>query len=42
MLAALPLLVGIQLLIAFLHHDVSHVPTGPLAPELADETPPPS
>ena len=36
MLAALPLLVGIQLLIAFLHHDVSNVPTEPLAPELAD------
>lgn len=36
MLAALPLLVGIQLLIAFLHQDVSHVPTEPLAPELDD------
>ena len=42
MLAALPQLVGIQLLIAFLHHDVSHVPSEPLAPELvsADPTPP--
>jgi hypothetical protein len=36
MLAALPLLVGIQLLIAFLHHDVSHVPVEPLAVELVD------
>jgi glycosyltransferase involved in cell wall biosynthesis len=34
MLAALPALVGIQLLIAFLHHDVSHVPTEPLAADL--------
>ena len=37
MLAALLVLVGIQLLIAFLHHDVSHVPTEPLAFELADD-----
>ena len=37
MLAALPMLVGIQFLIAFLHHDVSHVPSEPLAPELVDE-----
>lgn len=37
MLAALPVLVGIQLLIAFLHHDVSHVPSEPLAPDLVDE-----
>jgi glycosyltransferase involved in cell wall biosynthesis len=36
MLAALPLLVGIQLLIAFLHQDVSNVPTEPLALELGD------
>lgn len=39
MLAALPVLVGIQLLIAFLHHDVSHVPTEPLAADLGDEPP---
>jgi hypothetical protein len=39
MLAALPVLVGIQLLIAFLHHDVSHVPTEPLTPDLADDAP---
>lgn len=39
MLAALPILVGIQLLIAFLHHDVSHVPSEPLAPDLADDAP---
>ena len=37
MLAALPLLVGIQLLIAFLHHDVSHVPSEPLTSELGDD-----
>ncbi|MCL1962391.1 MAG: glycosyltransferase family 2 protein [Desulfovibrionaceae bacterium] len=37
MLAALPVLVGIQLLIAFLHHDVSHVPTEPLAADLDGE-----
>jgi glycosyltransferase involved in cell wall biosynthesis len=35
MLAALPLLVGLQLMIAFLHHDVSNVPTEPVAPELS-------
>jgi hypothetical protein len=34
MLAALPMLVGIQLLIAFLHYDVSHVPTKPLTADL--------
>ena len=34
MLAALPLLIGIQCLIAFLHHDVSSVPTEPLAGDL--------
>jgi hypothetical protein len=39
MLAALLALVGIQLLIAFLHHDVSHVPAEPLAPDLTDDTP---
>ena len=37
MLATLPVLIGIQLLIAFLHHDVSHVPTEPLAGELGDD-----
>jgi hypothetical protein len=37
MLAALLALVGIQLLIAFLHHNVSHVPTEPLALELGDD-----
>ena len=31
MLAALPVLVGIQCLIAFLHYDVSNVPTEPLS-----------
>lgn len=31
MLAALPLLIGIQFLIAFLHHDVDNVPTEPLS-----------
>ncbi|MDR0275906.1 MAG: glycosyltransferase family 2 protein [Burkholderiaceae bacterium] len=36
MLATLPVLIGIQLLIAFLHHDVSHVPTEPLVGELGD------
>jgi glycosyltransferase involved in cell wall biosynthesis len=38
MLAALPTLVGVQLLIAFLHHDVSHVPTDPLAEQLGDDS----
>lgn len=37
MLAALPVIVGIQFLIAFLHHDVSNVPTEPLSPQLARE-----
>lgn len=37
MLAALPLLVGIQFLIAFLHHDVGNVPTEPLQIDLDDE-----
>jgi hypothetical protein len=31
MLAALPILVGIQCLIAFLHYDVSNVPTDPVS-----------
>lgn len=34
MLAALPLLIGIQFLIAFLHHDVSNVPSEPLLTDL--------
>ena len=44
MLAALPLLIGIQCLIAFLHHDVSSVPTEPLAGDLdgLKRMPPPS
>ena len=37
MAAALPLIVGIQFLIAFLHYDVSNVPREPLSPELTDE-----
>ncbi|AVS93571.1 glycosyl transferase family 2 [Paracidovorax avenae] len=37
MLAALPVMVGIQFLVAFLHHDVSSVPTEPLSPQLSDE-----
>ena len=36
MLAALPLIIGIQSLIAFLHHDVERVPTEPLSNDLAD------
>jgi len=41
MLAALPLIIGIQCLIAFLHYDVGNVPTEPLAPQLhpPDERP---
>ena len=31
MLAALPILIGIQCLIAFLHYDVSNIPTEPLS-----------
>ena len=34
MLAALPVLIGIQFLIAFLHFDVSNVPTEPLSTSL--------
>ena len=37
MVAALPLIIGIQFLIAFLHHDVSTVPREALAPELNNE-----
>ena len=36
MLAALPLIIGIQFIIAFLHHDVEHVPTEPLSNDLAE------
>lgn len=39
MLAALPLIIGIQFLIAFLHHDVERVPTEPLSLDLADDEP---
>lgn len=35
MFAALPLIIGIQFLIAFMHYDVSNVPSQPLSPELA-------
>ncbi|MGP9824406.1 glycosyltransferase family 2 protein [Ectopseudomonas khazarica] len=34
MLASLPILVGTQLLIAFLHHDISSTPQDPLHPQL--------
>ncbi|MBH1963846.1 MAG: glycosyltransferase family 2 protein [Comamonadaceae bacterium] len=37
MFAALPLIIGIQFLIAFLHYDVSNVPREALSPELTDE-----
>ncbi|MDR0226940.1 MAG: glycosyltransferase [Burkholderiaceae bacterium] len=37
MLAALPILIGIQCLIAFLHYDVSSVPTEPVSLSLEDE-----
>jgi len=36
MLAALPVIIGIQFLIAFLHHDVAQVPTEPLSNDLAE------
>lgn len=36
MLAAMPVLVGIQLLIAFLQYDVSSVPTEPVSPDLQE------
>ena len=39
MLAALPVLIGIQFLIAFLHYDVSNLPTDPLSNSLAAEQP---
>lgn len=34
MLAALPLFIGIQFMVAFLHHDVANVPTEPLIRDL--------
>jgi dolichol-phosphate mannosyltransferase len=34
MLAALPVVVGIQLLLSFLGHDVADVPRGPIHPHL--------
>ncbi|MGQ8879772.1 glycosyltransferase [Delftia sp. NA_296.1] len=37
MLAALPIIIGIQCLIAFLHYDVSSVPTEPVSLSLEDE-----
>ena len=37
MLAALPILIGIQFLVAFLHHDVASTPTEPLSTILGDE-----
>ncbi|QEA12343.1 glycosyltransferase family 2 protein [Comamonas flocculans] len=37
MLAALPLIIGIQFLIAFLHYDVSNVPRDALTPTLVDD-----
>lgn len=36
MLAALPIFIGIQCLIAFMHYDVSNLPTEPLSLSLAD------
>lgn len=41
MLAAMPVLIGIQLLIAFLQYDVSSVPVDPLGPELELQNTPP-
>lgn len=37
MFAALPIMVGIQFLVAFLHYDVSSVPTDPLSPQLTTD-----
>ena len=42
MLAALPVLIGIQSLIAFLHYDVSNVPTEPLSLSLDQSALPPN
>lgn len=38
MFAALPLIIGIQFFIAFLHYDVSNVPHEALSPELSEST----
>lgn len=38
MLAALPILIGIQFLVAFLHHDVASTPTEPLSTILGNES----
>lgn len=38
MLAALPVLIGVQCLIAFLHYDVSNIPSEPLSHSLAGST----
>ena len=35
MLAALPIILGVQFLISFLQHDISNIPTEPLAPQLS-------
>lgn len=37
MIAALPILIGLQCLIAFLHYDVSNVPTEPLSQDLDED-----
>ena len=37
MFAALPLIIGVQFLIAFLHYDVSNVPRDPLSADLIEE-----
>lgn len=34
MLAALPIIIGVQFLIAFLQHDMSRIPSEPIAPQL--------
>lgn len=35
MLAALPIIIGTQMLIGFLHHDITNVPVEPIHPQLA-------
>ena len=37
MLAALPIIIGAQLLIGYLHYDISNVPTDPLHPQLTPD-----
>lgn len=37
MLAALPIFIGMQFLVAFLHHDVSNIPSDPLHPLLTTD-----